>query len=149
MYNLATEFEGLKLKRKAFKFSSKKAYNQAFNDALMNSPLQFIRLSKQEFDEKIHIAFSWMILTKGLAYLLMSISVIFLLAHVSWMLSLAALVLSFSGMIASKLLGGKVEDLAFGKSFVIEMYEMNNYENLKEVRQELIKEKDNNDETPA
>ena len=149
MYNLAMEFEGLKLRSKAFKFASKKKYNQIFNDALIDSPLQFIRLSKQEFDEKIHIAFSWMILTKVLSWFLMGVSAILILAHVPWMLSLALVVFSFSGMIASKLFSSKVSDLALGKSFVIGAYEMNNYENLEEVRQELIKEKDNNDETPA
>jgi hypothetical protein len=141
MYNLAMEFEGLKLRTKSFKFSSKKKYNDFFNDALIDSPLQFIRLSKQEFDEKIHIAFSWMILTKVISWFLIGLSAILILAHVPWMLSLALVVFSFISMFASKIFNTKVEDLALGKSFVIGAYEMNNYENLEEVRQELIAEK--------
>ena len=141
MYNLAMEFEGLKFKKESFKFSSKKKYNDFFNDALIDSPLQFIRASKDEFDEKIHIAFSWMILTKIVSWALLGITAILILAHAGWVFPLVSVGLSFISMFSSKRLNSKVEDLALGKSFVIQMYEMNNYENLEEVRRELIKEK--------
>ncbi len=133
--------EGLKFRRKTFKFASKKKYNDFFNNALIEGPVQFIRVSKAEFDEKMHIALSWMFLAKIISWLFLGIAVIGMLASATWIFGAAVVGLSFLSRFASKRSESKLEALALVKSFCIGIYEMNNYENLEEVRQQLIEEK--------
>ncbi|HOG74190.1 MAG TPA: hypothetical protein PLP47_04600, partial [Methanofastidiosum sp.] len=54
------EFEGLKFKRTDFRFSNRQEMDKFFNEALIESPLKFIRLNDQMYVEKIHVNFSWM-----------------------------------------------------------------------------------------
>jgi hypothetical protein len=148
MLNLAMEFYGFKFFKKEFKFKSKKEYNQYFNNALIESPFQFIRLSKEEFNEKIHIALSWMAALRIASWALMGMAALGIFCKLGMTFGFVSIGLSVISMLVSNISKGRVENLALGKSFSIQMYEMNNYENLEEVRQELIKEKNNNDETP-
>lgn len=148
MLNSAMEFEGFKFFKKEFKFKSKEEYNQYFNNALIESPFQFIRLSKEEFNEKMHIALSWMAAFRIASWVLMVMAPLGMLSKFGMVFGFATIGLSAISMLASNVAKGKLENLALGKSFSIQMYEMNNYENLEEVRQELIAEKNNNDETP-
>lgn len=148
MLNAAMEFEGFKFFRKEFKFKSKDQYNKYFDNALIESPLKFIRLSKADFDEKIHIAFSWMAILKIVGWVLLGMTALIILAQTSPLLGAILVGLSMLSVLGSKIAKGKLDRLAFGKSFSIQMYEMNNYENLEQGRQILIEEKELNDETP-
>lgn len=148
MLNLAMEFEGFKFFKKEFKFKNKLEYNKYFNNALIESPLQFIRLSKDEFNEKMHIALSWMAVLRIASWTLMGMAALGIFYKLGIVFGIIAIGLSVISMLASNVAKGKLDNLALGKSFSIQMYEMNNYENLEEVRQELIAEKNNNVETP-
>ena len=148
LYNAAMEFDGFKLRKTEFKFETKKKYDEYFSNALIDSPLHFIRISKAEFDEKMHITLSWMMVFKMAAWIFLGITVIGLLAQLGVAFGYIAIGLSFLNMIGSSIAKGKLENLALGKSFCIQIYEMDNYENLEIVRQELIEEKKKSNETP-
>lgn len=148
MLNSTMEFEGFKFFKKEFKFKNKAEYNRYFNNALIKSPFQFIRLSKEEFNEKIHIALSWMTVLRIASWVLMGIVALGIFYKLGMVFGFVSIGLSIISMLMSNFAKSRVENLALGKSFSIQMYEMNNYENLEEVRQELISEKNNNDETP-
>lgn len=135
LFNAEMEFEG-------FKFKPNKKYEENFSEALIESPLQFIRLSKESFDEKMHIAFSWMAILNISALGLMGIAIIIALLQAP-IIGIISICISMISRIGSKKFQIKLEDLSISKSFCIGMYEMNNYENLEIVRQELIEEKRN------
>jgi len=134
------EFTGFKFRKSEFKFKNRKEYNKYFDNALIESPFKFVRASKAEFNEKIHIALSWMEITKIVAWVLLGVSILSSLVSLGTIFGISMIGLGFISMGLSKFFKNKVEDLAIGKSFCIQMYEMNNFENLEEIREDLIKE---------
>ena len=139
--NIEMEFTGLKFKKSEFKFKNQKEYNQYFDNALIESPFQFIRISKAEFNENIHIALSWMEITKIIAWVLLGASVISFIASLGSIIGISMIALGFILMEISKFFKIRTDNLAMGKAFCIQMYEMNNFENLEEIRKDLIKNK--------
>lgn len=135
------EFEGLKLVKTKFKFKSEKEYNIFFNNALIASPLRFINLTKQEFDENMHIIFSWKEITKCISFGFLFMFLFAILNGDSLILRLSILGFSSISMLINWFLRKKLNDLNFGKSFVISIYEMDNYFVLEEIRENLIKER--------
>lgn len=138
--NSEMQFKGFKFRKSEFKFKNKKEYNKYFDNALIESPFQFIRISKAEFNEMIHIALSWMEITKIISWILLGTSILSTVSNLGINFGLSMIVLGLASMALSKLYKNKTEDLALGKSFCIQMYEMNNFENLESVREDLIKE---------
>ena len=134
------EFTGIKLTKSEFKFKSKEEYQKYFNDALIESPFQFVRISKAEFNENIHIALSWSEITKIISWTLLGVSLIVSLLSVGLIFNISVIALGFLSLGISKLFKNKAKDLSMGKAFCIEMYESNNFENLEEVREDLKKE---------
>ena len=134
------EYDSLKLFKTQFKFRGKKEYNEFFNEALIESPLKFINVSKQEFDERIHVAFSRSLICKCLGWVAMAFAALtFFVNFYTLTTFLTAMGLSILGMVLSRVFEKRAEDLKFSKISVIETYKMDNYKYLEIERKKLKK----------
>jgi hypothetical protein len=137
--NNIVEFEGFKLKVKDFHFKNRKEMNKFFNEALIESPFKFVRLQDQMFIEKMHVIFSWMMISRILAFGLFVPAIIGLLAHAPQWLGISIILASTFFFLRSKWLSKILDRIAVGRSFFKVMAE-DGMNSLEEVRQELIKD---------
>lgn len=133
------EFEGLKLKKTEFRFRNNKEMNKFFNEALIESPLKFVRLNNQMFLEKMHVALSWMQISKFLSFGLFIPALMGILYNAPQWFGISMVVFSIFFFLRSKWLSKRLDRLAIGRTFFNQMAE-NDLDSLEEVRQELINE---------
>jgi hypothetical protein len=136
--NGVIEFEGFKFKVKDFRFKSQNELNKFFNEALIESPFKFIRLQDQMFIEKMHVVFSWMMISKILAFGLFVPAIIGLIYNAPQWFGISIVFASIFFFLRSKWLSKVLDRIAIGRTFFNEMAE--NTDSLEEVRQELINE---------
>lgn len=134
-------FEEYKFFKTKFKFRNKEEYNELFNEALILSPFRFLTLTEQEYDERLHIVWSWKEFFKYAVYGFIAISFILIFKSFPFWLGVTPLILSILSLSFQKFLETKLEDLNFRKSETLELYQMDNFASMEEVRKELIKEK--------
>jgi hypothetical protein len=132
------EFEGFKLKVKDFRFKSRDEMNKFFNEALIESPFKFVRLQDQMFIEKMHVVFSWLMISRILAFGLFVPAIIGLLLNAPQWFGISMVFASIFFFLRSKWLSKVLDNVATGRIFFNEMAE--NTDSLEEVRQELINE---------
>jgi hypothetical protein len=133
------EFEGLKLKKTEFRFKNNKEMNKFFNEALIESPLKFVRLNNQMFLEKMHVALSWMQISKILSFALFIPAVAGILYNAPQWFGISMVATAIFFFLRSKWLSKRLDRLAVGRVFFNQMAEYD-LESLEEVRQELINE---------
>ena len=132
------EFEGFKFKKTNFRFKSTKDMNRFFNQALIESPIKFVRLNEQMFLEKMHVAFSWMMLSKFLAFALFVPALIAVYYNAPQWIGLSIVGLSLFFFMRKNMLSKRLHNLAAGQALIDSLAE--DRDSLEEVRQELIKE---------
>lgn len=137
--NNIIEFEGLKLKKTEFCFKSMKEMNKFFNEALIESPLKFVRLNNQMFLEKMHVALSWMQISKILSFVLFVPALAGILYNAPQWFGISMVAISIFFFLRSKWLSKRLDRLAGSRIFFNQMAE-NDLDSLEEVRQELINE---------
>jgi hypothetical protein len=133
------EFEGLKLKKTEFHFRNNKEMNKFFNEALIESPIKFVRLNNQMFLEKMHVALSWMQISKILSFALFIPAIAGILYNAPQWFGISMVGISVFFFLRSKWLSKRLDRLAIGRTFFNQMAE-NDLDSLEEVRQELINE---------
>ncbi len=133
------EFEGFKLKIKDFRFKTRDEMNKFFNEALIESPFKFIRLQDQMFVEKMHVIFSWMMISKVLAFALFVPAFIGILLSAPQWFVFSIVFASIFFFLRSKRLSKRLNNIATGRMFFNQMAE-NDLDSLEQVRQELINE---------
>lgn len=134
------EFNGLKLIKTNFRFSSKKEMNEFFDNALIESPIKFLHLVDQRFLEKIHVNFSWMVLTKFLVLLALSPAIIGIFYHASRGFGFFWVGLSFGSLLISKKLCKRLFNLIKGRED-FNLIHSNDMSYLEAIREELIQNK--------
>jgi hypothetical protein len=137
--NNIIEFEGFKLKATDFRFKSRKEMNKFFNEALIESPIKFIRLQNQLFLEKMHVLFSWMMISKILSFALFVPALIAIYYQAPKWVGISIVCLSIFFFLRTKYLSRRLDNIAGAKVFFNEMAE-NDMDSLEHVRQELINE---------
>jgi hypothetical protein len=133
------EFRGFKLKATDFRFKSRDEMNKFFNEALIESPLKFIRLQNQLFLEKMHVVFSWMMISKILSFALFVPALIAVYYQVPKWVGISIVFSSIFFFLRAKYLSRRLDNIAGAKIFFNEMAE-NDMDSLEHVRQELINE---------
>jgi hypothetical protein len=131
------EFKGFKLKLKDFHFKNHKEMNKFFDKALIESPFKFIRLQDQLFIEKMHVAFSWMMISRILAFALSIPVIIGVIYNTPQWFGLLMVFISIFFFLRSKSLSKKLNDIAFVRNLFKDMSDTS-MDSLEEVRQELI-----------
>lgn len=138
--NSIVEFEGFKLKVKDFHFKSRKEMNKFFDKALIESPFKFIRLQDQLFIEKMHVIFSWMMISRILAFgLLIPAFVCTVYNVVPQWLGILIVFASIFFFLRSKWLSRRLDNIAFARTLFKDLAD-NSMDSLEETRQELINE---------
>jgi len=137
--NNVIEFEGFKFKMKNFRFKNAKEMNNFFNEVLIESPFKFINLNDQMLIEKMHVSFSWMMISRILSFALFIPALIAVYNQAPQWVGVSIVFLSIFCFIRSKWLSRKLDGIASARIFFSGMSEDLTY--LEEVRQELIKEK--------
>lgn len=134
------EFKGLKLKVKDFRFKSHNEMNKFFNKALIESPFKFVRLQDQLFIEKMHVTFSWMMVSRILAFALLIPAFVGIVYNISpqW-LGISIVFVSIFFFLRSKWLKKRLDNIAFARVLFKEIAD-GGMDSLEEVRQELINE---------
>lgn len=133
------EFEGFKLKVKDFRFKSRDEMNKFFNEALIESPFKFIRLQNQMFIEKMHVVFSWMMISKILSYALFIPAIVGIYYNAPQWFGISMVSIAVFFFLRGKWLSKVLDHIATGRIFFNEMAN-NDPESLEQVRQELINE---------
>ena len=134
------EFEGLKFKRTDFRFSNRQEMDKFFNEALIESPLKFIRLNDQMYVEKIHISFSWMLLMRFMTWVAFVPAFVGIYYGAPQWFGFACVGISLFSFFRTKGLQRRLNSLVAGRNFFKEMAE-NDMSSLEEVREELINNK--------
>ena len=130
----------IKLRKTKFRFSNNKSLNKFFDDALIESPIKYVRLYEQRFQEIMQILVSWYIIIKIVAYTLLVIAIIS--AGFNLNLGLSITLFSFFLQITSKFIIKKFEKYSFSLDTFKSLAESNNFEYLEEIRQYLIQDKE-------
>jgi len=133
------EFEGFKLKVKDFRFKSRDEMNKFFNEALIESPFKFIRLQNQMFIEKMHVVFSWMMISKILSYALFIPAIVGIYYKAPQWFGISMVLMAVFFFLRSKWLSKILDHIATGRIFFNEIAN-NDMDSLEQVRQELINE---------
>lgn len=137
--NSIIEFEGFKLKVKDFHFKSRNEMNKFFDKALIESPFKFIRLQDQLFVEKMHVIFSWMMISRILAFGLFIPALIAILYNAPDWLGTSTVFVSIFFFLRSKSLSKRLDNIAGARTLFKELAD-NGMDALEETRQELINE---------
>ena len=137
--NSIIEFEGFKLKVKDFHFKSRNEMNRFFDKALIESPFQFIRLQDQLFIEKMHVTFSWMMISKILAFALFIPAIFGMAYNAPQWFGISIIFTSIFFFLRSKWLSKRLNNIAFARTLFKEIAD-NDMTSLEQVRQELINE---------
>jgi hypothetical protein len=122
--------------RQEYKFKNKKERNSFFNKTLINNIYDYKIAVKFDFDERLHVLFSWMELTKHIAYIMLGLTFL-AITRFNITFELILFFVSFISFVASQFIKSKINDVQLGKEFTISMLNLSN-ETLEEVRQELI-----------
>lgn len=109
-------FDGFKLKPSQFKFKNKKEKYKFFDEALIESSQNFIRLSDEMLLEKMHISFSWYMLTRILSYSIIALNFI-LIFFLPTIITSGIAGLSILLFIISIIFSKKLDNFAFGRNF--------------------------------
>jgi hypothetical protein len=134
--NNVIEFEGLKLKVKDFRFKNQNEMNNFFNKALIESSFKFIRLQDQMFMEKMHVIFSWIMISRILAFGFFIPALLGILSGAPQWFGLSMVFISISFFLRTKVLSRKLDNIAISRIFFNGMAE--NADSLEQVRQDLI-----------
>lgn len=133
------EFKGFKLKIKDFHFKNRNELNDFFNKALIESPFKFIRLQDQLFIEKMHVIFSWMMVSRILAFTLFIPALIGMAYNAPQWLGISIIFTSIFFFLRSKWLSKRLDNIAFARTLFKEMAD-SGMDSLEQARQELIDE---------
>ncbi|MDD5649040.1 MAG: hypothetical protein PHF86_01285 [Candidatus Nanoarchaeia archaeon] len=129
----------IKLRKTKFKFSNNKSLNKFFDDALIESPIKYVRLYEQRFQEIMLVLASWYIIVKIVAYTLLGVAII--LAVYNLNIGLGVTLFSFLLQLISKLIMKKFQKYSFSLDTFKSISEGNDFEYLEEIRKDLIETK--------
>ena len=133
--------------KKEFKYKTRKQRDALLEKALIFSSLYFVDMTRKDFDERIHISFSWLSLTKNLAKILSLAIIIIMIMNFGNRISGIQLLLetitfgcSLISFGLSRYFKVQIENLQFDKSFLLSMFEADNYACVEEERQRVLSE---------
>lgn len=125
--------------RKEFKFKNKKERNKFFDQALIDGNERYKKVNERDFDEKLHILFSWKVLTYILSYVILFFLVpLYLFNLTNLTINICTIFVSLLCYMSSLFFEYILQKVNESKIFTMDMLEQND-ESINEVRQQLIK----------